>query len=214
MSDSVVLNAEVRQEVGSKAAVKLRKSGKLPAIVYGHGKEPVSIAVDYHDFVEGLHHGHRLFDVKFDGKSESLLIKALQYDHLGKDVIHADLIRVDLSEKVTVTIPITSKGTPKGSQDGGIIDWHLSDIVVECAVSDIPEAIELTIRDIEVGDSIYAKDIALSEGAVLVTDPDALIFTCHLVAAAKSTEELEEEMPEGPEVITEKPVEEEEGKTE
>lgn len=213
MSDSFVLNAEVRQEVGSKAAVKLRKGGKLPAIVYGHGKEPVSIAVDYHDFVEGLHHGHRLFEVKIDGKAESLLVKALQYDHLGKDVIHADLIRVDLSEKVTVTVSITSKGTAKGSQEGGIIDWHLSAIVVECAVSDIPETIELTIRDIEIGDSIYAKDIPLPAGAVLVTEPESLIFNCHVVVEAKTTEELEEEMPEGPEVISEKPAEEKEGET-
>ena len=213
MSDSVVLDAEVRQEVGSKAAVKLRKAGKLPAIIYGHGKDPVSIAVDYHAFDEGLHHGHRLFEVNIDGKAESLLVKALQYDHLGKDVIHADLIRVDLSEKVTVTVPITSKGTAKGSQEGGIIDWHLSDIVVECAVSDIPEKIELVIRDIEIGDSVHAKDLALPAGAVLVTEADALIFNCHVVAEAKTTEELEGEMPEGPEVISEKPAEEEEGET-
>ncbi len=214
MSDSVVLSAEVRQEVGSKAAVKLRKGGKLPAIVYGHGKDPVSIAVDYHDFVEGLHHGRRLFEVTTAGKAESRLVKDLHYDNLCKDVIHADLIRVDLSEKVTVTVPIITKGTPKGSQEGGIIDWHLSDIVVECAVSDIPESIELIIRDIEIGDSVHAKDIALPTGSVLVTEPDALLFNCHVVAAAKTTEELEEEMPEGPEVITERPAEEEEGETE
>jgi large subunit ribosomal protein L25 len=208
MTDKITLDAEVRQELGSKAASKLRKAGKMPVVVYGHGKDSVSIAISHHEFEKGLQHGQRLFEAKIDGKSESLLVKALQYDHLGKDVIHADLIRVDLSEKVTVTVSIEGKGTAKGSQEGGVIDWKLSNVEVECMVSDIPEGIVLSLKDIEIGDSIHAKDIELPSGSVLVTDADALVLTCHVVAEAKTTEELEAEMPEGPEVITEKPEEE------
>lgn len=207
MTDTITLDAEVRQEVGSKAANKLRQAGKMPAVVYGHGKDSVSIAVDHRDFSNGLHHGQRLFEVKIDGKNESVLIKDLQYDHLGKEIVHADLIRVDLSEKVTITVTIEGKGTAKGSVEGGIIDWSLSQVELECMVSDIPEVIEISLRELEVGDSIHAKDIELPSGAVLVTDPDALILSCHVVAEAKTTEELEAEMPEGPEVITEKPEE-------
>ena len=100
MLETVVLKAEVRQQVGSKHTVRLRREGRLPAIIYGHGQEPIAISLNLHDFVEMLHHGHRLFDVKMGKESETLLVKDLQYDHLGKDVIHVDLIRVNLAEMV------------------------------------------------------------------------------------------------------------------
>ena len=90
------MKADIRNKTGTNATAALRKQGKLPAVIYGHKQEPVSIAVDTHDFVEGLHHGHRLFSIAMGGKNETVLVKDLQYDYLGKDVIHADLIRVDL----------------------------------------------------------------------------------------------------------------------
>jgi len=74
-SDRMVLNTEAREQVGSKHAVKLRKQGRLPAIVYGHNQDPVAISLDIHEFVEALHHGHRLFDIRMDKKSETLLVK-------------------------------------------------------------------------------------------------------------------------------------------
>ena len=100
MSETVVLKAEVRNEVGSKHAARLRRDGKLPAAVYGHGVGTVAISLDLHNFTEMLHHGHRLFNVKVGKRSETLLVKDLQYDHLGKDIIHADLARVDLTKRV------------------------------------------------------------------------------------------------------------------
>lgn len=203
MADTLVLQAEVRTEVGSKNSAKLRKSNRIPAIVYGHGKDPVAISLDQHDFVEGLHHGHRFFEVQFDGKKEALLVKDLQYDHLGKYIIHADLVRVDLAETVKVMVPLELKGIAKGAQEGGMIDSHLNEVEVECKVDSIPEGIVVSIKDIDVGDSIHAGDLEISAGLKLITDPDALVLTCHLVAAAKTTEELEEEMPSAPEVITE-----------
>ncbi len=208
MPETIALNAEVRTEVGTKYAVKLRQAGKLPAIIYGHGQEPVAVSLDFRNFVEMLHHGHRLLDVKIGKTSETLLVKDLQYDHLGKDIIHADLIRVDLTEMVKVAVPIELKGTAKGTHDGGIVDEHLDHLEVECRVSDIPEFILVSVKELDVGDAIHAGDIELGEGIKLATNPDTLVLTCHLVAAAKSTEELEEEMPVAPEVITEKAAEE------
>ena len=89
MADKVELKAEIRESVGTTSAAKLRKTGKCPAIVYGHGEEPVSIGVSLREFTDGLHHGHRLFHVDVAGKTETLLVKDLQYDHLGRDIIHA-----------------------------------------------------------------------------------------------------------------------------
>jgi large subunit ribosomal protein L25 len=209
MSDTIVLKAEVRKDAGTKHAKVLRKTGKLPAIVYGHKKGSVALAFNARQFVATLHHGHRLFDVQMDTKTETMLVKALQYDHLGKDIIHADLVRVDLAERVKVTVPIELRGTSAGSHEGGIIDEHLANLEIECTVASIPEFIEVSIKEINIGDAVHAKDIELPAGAKLITNPEALILTCHLVAAAKSTEELEEDMPTAPEVITERDPDEE-----
>lgn len=213
MPERTVIKAEIRQQVGSKHAEKLRQQGRLPAIVYGHKKTPVSISFKTHDFIEELHHGHRLFDVDMGGESETILVKKLQYDHLGKDVIHADFVRVNLAEAVKVAVPIELRGTAKGTHQGGIIDEYLDHLEIECKVSDIPEFIVVSVREVDVGDSIHAGDIELPEGAKLITDPKALMVMCHLVAAAKSTEDVEEEMPAGPEVITEKAPEAQEGES-
>ncbi len=204
MPETIALNAEVRNEVGTKHATKLRRAGKLPAIIYGHGREPVAVSLDLHNFAEMLHHGHRLFGVKIGKTLETLLIKDLQYDHLGKDIIHVDLVRVDLAEMVKVTVPIELKGTAKGTHESGIVDEHIDHLEIECKASDIPEVIPVSVKELGVGDAIHAGDVELPEGMKLATDPETLVLMCHLVAAAKSTEELEEEMPVAPEVITEK----------
>lgn len=206
-TEKIQLKVEVRDTVGSKQAVRLRKVGKIPVIVYGHGQEPVAIAVNLHDFTEALHHGQRIFEVSLSKKKATLLVKELQYDYLGKDIIHVDMVRVDLTELVKVTVPIEQKGTSKGSHEAGIIDELLDHIEIECKAGEIPEMIEVSVKEIGVGDSIHAGDIVLPEGAKLVTDPRALVLHCHLVAAAKTTEEIEEEAPTAPEVIGEKPEE-------
>jgi large subunit ribosomal protein L25 len=210
MSDRIVLKAEVREEAGTKGSRKLRKDGRMPVVVYGHKKGTVSLVVNEHDFVKVLHHGSRIFDVDVKGQTETLLVKELQYDHLGKSIIHADLVRVDLQEMVKVAVVLELKGTAAGTHEGGIIDEHLDRIEIECKVSEIPESILVSVKDVGVGDSIHAGDIELPTGTKLVTPADALIITCHLVAAAKSEEEeVDEEAPVSPEVITEKAADEE-----
>ena len=96
VSNELLLKAEPREHLGSKHSAKLRSQGKVPAVIYGHKQAPESISCDLHEFAEGLHHGHRLFDVEFSGKKEKLLVKDLQYDYLGKKIIHIDFIRVNL----------------------------------------------------------------------------------------------------------------------
>ncbi len=203
MDKSLLLEAEIREHTGSKSAAKLRAQGRIPAIVYGHKKEPTSISLDIHDFTEGLHHGHRLLDVKIGKRKEKMLVKDLQYDHLSKNIIHADLIRVDVTEMVKVTVPLELKGTAKGAHEGGIIEEHTDHLEIECRATDIPESIIVSVKEVGVGDAVHASDIELPTEVKLVSDPTTLLVTCHLVAAAKTTEELEEEAPTAPEVITE-----------
>jgi large subunit ribosomal protein L25 len=203
MKQTLRLKAEARQETGSKAAERLRKQGRIPAIVYGHKEEPVAISLNTHDFVERLHHGHRLMDLHVGRKPEKVIIKDLQYDHLGKQVIHADLMRVDVTETVTVDVPIELRGTAKGSEEGGIVEQHTDHLEVECRVTEIPESIVVSVKEMDVGDALYARDVGLPAGVKLISDPEALVATCRLVSAAKTTEELEEEAPVAPEVISE-----------
>jgi large subunit ribosomal protein L25 len=203
MEKEFLLKAEVREQSGSHSAAILRKQERIPAVVYGHKKEPVAISLDAHDFVEGLHHGHRLMDIQIGRKREKTIVKDLQYDHLGKGVIHADLMRVDVREVVKVTVPIELKGTAKGTHEGGIVVEHIDRLEVECKVTDIPEMIVVSVKDMEVGAALHAGEIELPEGVKLVSDPEVVLVTCSLLAAAKAAEEVEEEAPTAPEVITE-----------
>jgi large subunit ribosomal protein L25 len=204
MEKTLQLNAKIRENTGSKAAAKERKQGRIPAVVYGHKKEPEAISLDEHNLVEGLHHGHRLMDIKIGRKTQKVLVKDLQYDHLGKNIIHADLVRVDITETVKVTVPIELKGTAKGTHDGGVITEHTDHLEIECQAANIPESIVVTVTDMDVGDTLHAKDVELPPDAILSSSQDILLVTCSLVAAAKAAEEIvEEEEPAAPEVITE-----------
>lgn len=204
MTDTVVLKAEHR-ESGSKNAAKTRSQGMLPAVIYGHKQEPEAVAVDKKAILDGLNNGHRLFELQFDGKSEILLVKDLQYDHYGIEILHADLMRVDLNEKAQVTVNIELKGDLKN----GMLDIAHDSIDINCVVTKIPESFEVSIRELEIGDTIYAKDIELPAGAELITDPEAAIVSCHAVTAAPEEEVEGEEGAAEPEVITEKVSEEE-----
>jgi len=202
MEKTLSLKAQKRKETGSTRAAKLRKQGLIPAIIYGHKQEPVAISLDRHDFTEGIHHGHRLFTCQLGRKQEKVIIKDLQYDYLGKDIIHADLIRVDVSETVTVSVPIELKGVAKGTHEGGIVQEHCDHLEVECKVTDIPESLVVPVKELNVGGSVHAEDVELPEGVKLVSDPQLLLVTCSTVTH-KTTEELEEEAPAAPEVIRE-----------
>lgn len=212
-TEAISINTDIRDKSGSKYARRLRKEGMLPAVVYGHGQESIAIALNAHDFIKGLHHGHRLFTVDLKGQAETLLLKDVQYDYLGKDIIHVDLIRVDLTERVTVEVPIEFRGVAKGTTMGGMLDEVMTHLEIESEVTRIPDVIAVVVRDLDVGDALHAKDIELPEGCVLMTDPEALVVLCHESKVAAAEEEGAEEELEGasaePEVITERKEEDE-----
>ena len=203
MEPLLLLKAEIREHVGSKSASKVRKQGRVPAIVYGHKKEPLAVSLDARNLIEGLHSGRRLVEVQIGKSKEMMIFKDLQYDYLGKDIIHVDLMRVDVTETIKVTVPIELKGTAKGTHEGGIVEERTDHLEIECRVTDIPETIVVLVKDMDVGDALHASDIELPDGVRLASAPSTLLVTCSLVAAAKSTEELEEEIPVAPEVISE-----------
>jgi large subunit ribosomal protein L25 len=212
-NEELVLKAQTRKERGKKSNAKLREQGNIPAVIYGHKKEPLSVALNEHDFAEVLHFGKKLLDIEVDGKPDKFLLKEIQYDHLGKRMVHADFLRVDLSEKVTVSVPLVFKGTAIGTTEGGVVEEHLDSLEVECTVTEIPESIDVSIKNLKVGDFMHVKDIVIPQGLKLITDPELLLIACkEPVEVVEPTAEAAALEPTSPEVITErKPKEGEEG---
>lgn len=203
MEKTLNLKAQLRENTGSKRAAMVRRQGRIPAVLYGHKRGTLAISLDAHNLVEGLHHGHRLFDLTIGKDKEKAIIKDIHYGSLGKEIIHVDLMRVDVTERVKVMVPVEFKGKAKGIQEGGIFEEHVSQIEVECRVTEIPGSIVVAVKDLDVGDLLHASDLKLPAGVELVSDPSTVLAACHVVEEVKTTEELEAEEAAEPEVIGE-----------
>lgn len=209
MVETIVLKAEKRSSTGTSSSRKLRKAGRIPAIVYGHGEGVLSLSLNAHDFAMEVQHHHRLMDVEIDGKVEKLLLKDAQYDHLYMNIIHVDLVRVDLNERVKVTVPVELRGTAVGVSEGGVLDQVMADVDLECVVTSIPESIRANVAALKIGESIMAKDLVLPAGVTLVTDGHAIIAAVHVIAEEAATAATGEPSAAEPEVIGGKPAEDE-----
>lgn len=200
------INAEVRERTGTRYAARIRADKKIPAVIYGHKQDPVHVAVDAKEMIALLHHNAHLIEVSVSGKTEPCLVKDLQWDHLGKNIIHIDLARVDLSEEVEVEIEIELVGDAIGLKEAGaMLDQASSTVTVKCRADAIPESLTHDVSEMGVGDSLLVSGLTLPAGVTAASDPDTLI--AHLTIAKAATEE-EEEATEGgdePEVIGGKP---------
>jgi large subunit ribosomal protein L25 len=205
------LKATKRTEIGSNAVKRLRQAGSAPAIVYGHGEEPQAITISQHDVDVALIHGERVLELDLDGKAQNVLIKDVQWDTFEHEILHVDFARVNLDERVEVTVPVTLAGTPAGAKDDGVLQQIVSEVTLECAVRNIPEEIRMLINDMELNDRKYLKDLELPEGAKLIDEPEDLLCQVTLIAEEVEAEEGEEPAAEEPEVIGAREEEETEG---
>jgi large subunit ribosomal protein L25 len=190
---NVILKAERRESTGTRDSRALRKAGKLPVVIYGHGEAPEAIALVQRDVEIALNHGSRTMEVDVAGKKTQYLIKEVQYDHLNETPIHLDLARVDLTETVRVRVGIELKGTPKGVADGGVLDQLMADLEVECFMTQIPDTLHPLVTDLGLDDVLRVKDIALPSGVTAVADPEDRVATVKVLAIhADDIEEAEE----------------------
>lgn len=204
-----VLKATKRSERGSRKVRRLRRQGLIPAVLYGHGEECEALAMSRHDAELVIQHGERVVELDVDGRVQNALIKEVQWDTFGTEVLHVDLARVSLDERIEVTVPVVLRGTPAGvTAEGGVLNQLATEVTIECAVSAIPDEIAVRIRSLKVGDALHAGDLPLPEGAVLRDDPDALICAVTVIAEEVAAAPAEPG-PAEPEVIGEKPGEEE-----
>ena len=200
-----VLNVTKREQTGSLRMKRLRQTGQIPAILYGHGEGGVMLSVSERDLNKAIDHGSHIVDLK-GGANESALIKEVQWDALGIKVLHLDLTRVDATEAVEVTLPIELKGDAAGTRQGGTLNFHQHQLTIMCPANVLPDKLEVKISELEVDESITAADVKLPAGATLAEDGHTPIVSCSVV-----TETAEEDTEGGaaePEVIGKKDEEE------
>lgn len=196
------LPAEKRDSLGTKVSRRLRKAGKLPAIIYGHGQAPESVAVPVHDLRTVLEHGAHLVELKINGAAQQCLIKDVQFDHLGILPVHADFARVDLNERVKVRVPIEFRGTAVGVLEGGLLDHDMVDIEIECLVTEIPDSIRVNVAHLKLGQSLHVKEVEMPGTIKAISPPEAIVASVRAKAAEiEVTAPTEEAATAGPEII-------------
>jgi large subunit ribosomal protein L25 len=211
MAQTIEVKATPRSELGSRANKRLRDTWLIPGVIYGHKQAVLPVTLPRKEVAHHIHLGAHLFNLALDGKNETVLIKEVQYDHLGIEVIHVDFARVDLNEKVTLTVPLELKGTPKGEADGGVLQQVLAELEVECVVTDIPDVIRFNVSELGLNSVLHVKELTMPANVKVLNDGEQIVATVReiieQVAAAAATEGESAE----PEVIGRKAEEPAEG---
>jgi large subunit ribosomal protein L25 len=169
------LKAEMRKAAGSRAASRLRRDGKVPGIIYGHKIDPQPVVLPAHDVTLLLEHGRHLVNLDVGGQMQACLFKDAQYDHLGMKLVHVDLARVDLNERVKVRVSIELRGSPKGVAEGGVLTAVLKDLEVECLVTNIPEVIRVDVSGLAMDQVLYVKDLKREEDMTVLSDAESVV---------------------------------------
>jgi len=203
---SIQLKAEQRSALGSRANKRLRDGGFIPGVVYGHKEAVVPVTLPKRELSTHLAHGAQVFDLSLAGKTEKVLVKDVQFDHLGIEVLHVDFARVSLDERVEITVPLELKGTPKGEAEGGVLQQIVAQLQIECLVTDIPDNIVHNVSEMVVDDVLHLKDIKLPAGAKALQDPDLIVAMVKVIEEEAVAPAPEAETAE-PEIIGRKPEE-------
>ena len=170
-----VLEAQTRDRLGSRYTKRLRATGQMPAVIYGHGAAPASVAINEKMVLAALRRGLHVFEVKLSGKSETCLVKDLQFGWMGDNVIHIDFARVNLDEEVTVAVAIHFIGIPEAAKrPGSVLTHDISELQVQCKVRDIPESIRVDLTHMA-GDVMMVSELKLAPGVKAVSNPHAAL---------------------------------------
>lgn len=202
-NDVPTLGANKRDALGSRKVSALRDEGRLPAQVYGHAKGNVNLSLNTHEVTNLLRTRPSMIALDIDGESQTVLIKDVQFDTFGQNILHIDFMRVDPDEMVEVSVALDVFGTPKGADDGGRLEILRNIVHMKVRADRIPGEIQLNASPLKVGDTITFSDIPLPEGAELLENPNGLVVSCSLskraaaAARGKGGEEAAEEGAEG-----------------
>lgn len=197
MTETVTLSAERRQDSGKGSARKLRAGGRVPAVIYGHGRETESLSLQLAELDKVLQRiagGSTIIDLNVEGTETRALIREVQRHPTRKTVTHVDFLEVHAGEALTLDVPLALVGTPDGVRNGGgVLEQFLREITIEVLPKDIPERVKVDVEHLKIGVSMHVSDIAV-ENAKILSDPKTTI--CTVVpprVEAEPTEGMEEE---------------------
>lgn len=168
--------ADARESFGKGAARKLRATGKIPAVLYGHGTDPRHLALPAHQIGLIIRKANALLDLQIEGKSQLALVKDVQKDPVRQIIEHLDLIVVRKGEKVQVEVPVHLSGE---SYPGTIADLDAKTLLLEAEATHIPENVVVSVEGLEDGAQVHAKDVELPSGSTLLSDPETLVVLVH-----------------------------------
>ncbi|MGC2130150.1 MAG: 50S ribosomal protein L25 [Candidatus Aquilonibacter sp.] len=192
-SKELNLPIEHRSKTGTTGAQALRRQGKIPGVLYGHGTEPLHVAFEAKIFDDLLHHGARngVLTLTLNGKkADTALVRDVARNPVSRRIVHVDLQRVSEHEAVRATIPLVMVGTPRGVRDfGGVMDVMVHEVEVEGPVDQLPDHFEVDVTDLGIHQHVVASDIKLPAGFKLLEAPDMLVVS---VEASKTEKALEE----------------------
>jgi large subunit ribosomal protein L25 len=195
---SAQLSATPRDGTGKGSARSLRAKGQVPAIIYGHGREPQPLAIDTRELeklLSKISAESTVIELAMDGKSARTLIREIQRHPFKRQILHVDFQELVAGEKVTVRIPIVLTGIPEGVRvDGGILDTVMRELEIEVDPANIPNHVEVDVNPLRIGDSVHVRDIALPEGVELVGEADSTVCVVSAPRAVVETVAATEEV--------------------
>jgi large subunit ribosomal protein L25 len=184
------LKAETRTERGTGVARKLRQAGSVPAVIYGHGREPQSLTINTREIDRLLSQfsaGSTVIELEIDGKVAKTLIREIQRHPVRRSIVHLDFQELVAGEKITVSIPLRFVGTADGVRNsGGILEETMHQVHLRVDPSAIPSHIEVDVTPLTIGHSVHVRDLKLPEGVTIIDDAGATVCVC---IAPKTTEE-------------------------
>jgi len=185
------LQATKRTESGKGAARRSRAAGRVPAVLYGRGMDPVSLDVDRREFVTALKTDagiNVLLDIEFDGTNTLAFTRELQRDPVRGTLLHADFVKVDRTQAIEIEVPVHLVGEAPGTKEGGALEHPLFSVHVRTLPGSVPEAIDADVSALNIGDTLRVSNLRAPEGVEILNDPDAVVAS---IAAPISEEELE-----------------------
>ena len=185
------LQAARRDESGKGAARRARAAGRVPAVLYGRGMDPVSLEVDRREFVTALKTDagmNVLLDIEFDGTNTLALTRELQRDPVRGTLLHADFVKVDRTQAIEVEVPVHLVGEAQGTKEGGALENPLFSVHVRTLPGNVPEAVEADVSAMNIGDTLRVADLRVPADVEILNDPEAVVAS---IAAPITEEELE-----------------------
>lgn len=188
------LSATSRADTGKGVARKLRAAGRIPGVIYGHAREPLSLSLDTHTFellLEKVYYRTTVFELDLDGTKSNALIREIQRHPYKKEILHVDFQELVAGEKVTVRVPLAFVGSSVGVKEGGIIDQIMHELAIRVDPMAIPGKIEIDVTTLAIGRSIHVGDVKVPEGVEVLDDEDATICTCAAPKEEKAAEPVD-----------------------